>query len=66
MTLTDAEIDLNETKKIDNIRNKIIKKHTGHSLDFIKKKHKRDWYLNAKQAKKLNFVDKILKKGGVK
>ncbi len=56
----DVQIRAEHILRIRDRLNEIIAKHTGQTLDRIKKDTDRDFFMNAEQAKKYGVVDKII------
>jgi ATP-dependent Clp protease protease subunit len=59
--LTDMEIDINESKKIQKTAERLIKSYTKLNKKEIKKLMERDSFLSAKEAKKIGIVDHVVK-----
>ena len=58
----DVQIRAEHILRIRDRLNEIIAKHTGQTLDKIKKDTDRDYFMNADQAKKYGIIDKIIQK----
>lgn len=56
----DVQIRAEHILRIRDRLNDIIAKHTGQTLDKIKKDTDRDYFMNADQAKKYGLIDKII------
>ncbi|MFA6553123.1 MAG: ATP-dependent Clp endopeptidase proteolytic subunit ClpP [Patescibacteria group bacterium] len=56
----DVQIRAEHILRIRDRLNDMIAKHTGQTLDRIKKDTDRDFFMNAEQAKKYGVVDKII------
>lgn len=56
----DILIDAEEIKKLRSILNKILSERTGLPIKKIEKLVDRDYYMSAKEAKKMGFVDEVL------
>ncbi len=57
---SDIKIQAEEILKVKDNLNKILAKHTGHSLEKIEKDSDRDYYMTAEDAKKYGLIDKII------
>ena len=57
---SDVEIAAREIIRNNEIIRGILAKHTGQSLDMIKRDTDRDFYLDAAQAKEYGLVDEVL------
>lgn len=57
---SDVQIRAEHIIKIRDRLNQILAKHTGKSVDTIKKDTDRDFFMTADQAKKYGLVDKII------
>ena len=57
---TDIEIQTKQILRLRTLLNDIMAKHTGKSVDVIKKDTDRDFYLDAKQAVEYGLVDQVL------
>lgn len=57
---SDLKIDLAETERIQKLMNQLIAKHTKMTLTDVEKLDSKDNYFDAKKAKKLGIIDKIL------
>lgn len=57
---SDIEIQANEIVRIGEMIDEILAKHTGQSLDVIKRDSDRDFFMGAKEAKAYGLVDEIL------
>lgn len=60
-TASDIKIAAEQTIKIKNRMNKILKEHTGQTLAKIEKDIDRDFYLDAQEAKKYGIIDQVIK-----
>ncbi len=61
-TITDMEIDLEESLKLKNLLEEILAKNTGQKLSVIHKDMERDNYLSAKEAKSYGIIDGVISK----
>jgi len=59
---TDIEIHANEVLSLKKRLNEIYSKHTGKSVDDIKKALERDNFLTAENAKSLGLIDQVVEK----
>lgn len=59
---TDIEIHAKETLRINALLNTIISKHTGKSMDQVKKDTNRDNFMDPPQAVKYGLIDQMLEK----
>jgi ATP-dependent Clp protease, protease subunit len=57
---TDIEIQTRQIMRLKNLLNEILVKHTGQTLDVIKRDTDRDFYLEAPDAVKYGLVDQVL------
>jgi ATP-dependent Clp protease protease subunit len=57
---TDIEIQTKQILRLRTLLNDILVKHTGQSLDVIKRDTDRDFYLDAPEAVKYGIVDQVL------
>lgn len=57
---SDIEIQANEIVRIGEMIDEILAKHTGQSLEIIKRDSDRDFFMGAKEAKAYGLVDEIL------
>jgi len=57
---TDIEIQTMQIMRLKTLLNNILSKHTGQTVDVIKKDTDRDFYLDAKQAVEYGLVDQVL------
>ena len=57
---TEIEIHAREILRLRDELNGILAKHTGQSLDVIKKDTERDNFMTAENALKYGLIDKIL------
>jgi ATP-dependent Clp protease protease subunit len=57
---TDIEIQTKQILRMKNLLNEIMAKHTGKSVDEIKKDTDRDFFLDARQAVEYGLVDQVL------
>jgi len=57
---TDIEIQTRQIMRLKNLLNDILVKHTGQSLEVIKRDTDRDFYLEAPDAVKYGLVDQVL------
>jgi ATP-dependent Clp protease protease subunit len=57
---TDIEIQTRQIMRLKNLLNDILVKHTGQTLDVIKRDTDRDFYLEAPDAVKYGLVDQVL------
>lgn len=58
----DIEIQTKELVRVKNIINKILSSHTGQPMSKIEKDTDRDFFMDAKEAKKYGIVDDIIEK----
>lgn len=56
----DIEIHAKETRRINTLVNDIIAKHSGRSVDDLKKDMDRDYFMTADHALEYGIVDKII------
>ena len=59
---TDIEIHANEVLALKKRLNEIYSKHTGQSVDSIKKALERDNFMTPENAKKFGLIDKVVEK----
>ena len=59
---TDVQIQTKEMMRIKDQTNEILSKHTGQQLAKIEKDTDRDFFMDAKEAKKYGIIDKIIDK----
>jgi len=59
---TDIEIHANEVLSLKKRLNEIYSKHTGKSVDDIKKALERDNFMTAENAKSFGLIDKVVEK----
>ena len=57
---TDIEIQTKQILRLRTVLNGIMSKHTGKSVDVIRKDTERDFYLDAPQAVEYGLVDQVL------
>jgi ATP-dependent Clp protease protease subunit len=57
---TDIEIQTRQIMRLRTLLNSILVKHTGQTLDVIKRYTDRDFYLEAPEAVKYGIVDQVL------
>ena len=57
---TDIEIQTKQILRLRTLLNDIMARHTGKSVEVIKKDTERDFYLDAKQAVEYGLVDQVL------
>jgi ATP-dependent Clp protease protease subunit len=57
---TDIDIHAKEILKIRDRMNEILSKHTGHSVEKVKRDTERDFFMSAVEAKEYGVVDDIL------
>jgi ATP-dependent Clp protease protease subunit len=60
--VTDMEIAVKESIRIKEMTTRIIAKHTKKSIQAILTDCERDYFMNAKQARRYNLVDSIITK----
>ncbi|MDZ7611829.1 MAG: ATP-dependent Clp endopeptidase proteolytic subunit ClpP [Candidatus Moranbacteria bacterium] len=60
---TDIDIHARHILKIKERLNKILAKHTGQSLDKIRRDVERDYFMSAEESKSYGLIDKIIKSG---
>lgn len=60
--LSDQEIDLKETIRLENRINEILAYHTGKTAKQIKKDGKEDYWFSPEEAKAYGLVDQIISK----
>jgi len=58
--LTDMEVDLNESKELQKIVNRLTEDYTGLSKSKIKKLLEKDSFLSAEEAKNLGIIDHVV------
>lgn len=58
--LSDMEIDINESKELQKLMNKLIRKYTGLDNEEIQELMQRDSFMSAKEAKVLGIIDHIV------
>jgi ATP-dependent Clp protease, protease subunit len=63
---TDIDIHAREILKIRDTLNDILVKHTGQSLERIRKDTERDYFLSAEEAKEYGLVDRVISKREMK
>lgn len=56
----DIEIHAKETRRVNTLVNEIISKHSGRSVDELKKDMDRDYFMTADHALEYGIVDKII------
>ena len=56
----DIEIHAKETRRVNTLVNEIISKHSGRSVDELKKDMDRDYFMTANHALEYGIVDKII------
>jgi len=59
---TDIEIRTKEITRVRAMTDGIIAKHTGNSISQVNKDTERDYFMNAKEAKKYGLIDGVVKK----
>lgn len=59
---SDIEIHAKETLRVGQLLNKLLAKHTGQSLQKIKKDTDRDKFMSAKDALRYGIVDAVIEK----
>ncbi|MGC8852669.1 MAG: ATP-dependent Clp protease proteolytic subunit, partial [Hydrogenobacter sp.] len=59
---TDIIIHAEEIKRIKNMLNEILAKHTGQPLERIERDVERDYFMSAEEARKYGIVDKVIAK----
>lgn len=57
---TDIEIQAKEMLRIRSLLNQILSKHTGQSLEVIRKDTERDFFLVASEAKAYGLIDQVV------
>ena len=57
---TDIDIHAREILKIRELLNGILAKHTGQSIEKIRKDTERDFFMNSEEAKDYGVIDKII------
>ena len=57
---TDIDIHAREILKVRDTLNRILVKHTGQSIEKIKKDTERDFFMSSEEAKKYGIVDKVI------
>jgi len=57
---TDIDIHAKEILKIRELLNGILAKHTGQSIEKIRKDTERDFFMNSEEAKGYGVIDKII------
>lgn len=63
---TDIEIQTKQILRLRTLLNDILVKHTGQSLEVIKRDTDRDFYMDAQEAVKYGLVDQVLEIPGKK
>ncbi|MCF8146583.1 MAG: ATP-dependent Clp endopeptidase proteolytic subunit ClpP [Deltaproteobacteria bacterium] len=63
---TDIDIHAREILKIRDTLNDILVKHTGQSLERIRKDTERDYFLSSEEAKEYGLVDRVISKREMK
>ncbi len=61
---TDIQIHAKETKRIGDLVNEILAKHTGQSIKQIEKDTNRDNFMNPQQAVEYGLIDSVFEKRG--
>jgi len=56
----DVQIQLNELLRMQDLLQRLLAKHTGQSLERIKKDFDRDYFMNPVQAKEYGLIDEVL------
>ncbi|MDH4128798.1 MAG: ATP-dependent Clp endopeptidase proteolytic subunit ClpP [Spirochaetota bacterium] len=56
---TDIEIQANELIRVRDLINNILVKHTGNTLETIKKDTDRDFFMTAKESKEYGILDEV-------
>lgn len=59
-TVTDMEIDLEETLKLKKLLEEIMAKNTGKTVKKIHEDMERDFYMSAEDAKKYGIIDGVI------
>lgn len=57
---TDIEIQAREIVRIGDMIDEVLVKHTGQSLDIIRRDSDRDFFMGAEEAKNYGLVDEVL------
>ena len=57
---TDIDIHAREILKMRDTLNRILVKHTGQSIEKIKKDTERDFFMSSEEAKEYGIVDKVI------
>jgi len=57
---TDIDIQAREILKIRDTINEILAKHTGKSLEKIRKDTERDFFMSAEEAKEYGIIDRVI------
>lgn len=60
--VTDQEIDLREALRLKKLLEEIIAKNTGKSAKKVHEDMERDYWMDAKEAKKYGLVDEVIEK----
>ncbi len=58
--VTDMEIDLKESLRVKHRLNEIMAKNTGQTVKRIQEDMERDYWMDAKEAKKYGIVDQVI------
>jgi ATP-dependent Clp protease protease subunit len=56
---TDIQIHAAETKRLGDLLNRLLSKHTGQPLDVIERDTNRDNFMHSEQAKAYGLIDTI-------
>ena len=57
---TDIDIHAKEILKTRDMLNQILSKHTGQSIDKVRKDTERDYFMNSEEAKEYGIIDKVI------
>ena len=61
---TDIDIQAREIVRIGEMIDEILMKHTGQSLETIRKDSDRDFFMGAEEAKEYGLIDEVLRRDG--
>lgn len=57
---TDIDIHAKEILKTRDTLNQILSKHTGQSIEKVRKDTERDYFMNSEEAKEYGIIDKVI------
>jgi ATP-dependent Clp protease, protease subunit len=63
---TEAEIHIKELLRIKEALNEILAKHTGRSLEQVKKDVEQDYFMTAEEAVKYGIIDEVISRNNLK